>query len=78
MSQWRVSSPEYTNKNNKRSGYQQLVDYSKTFFPNADQEFVKQKIQNMRTSFRKEVKKVQDSRRSGSGADERHSLKVTL
>lgn len=60
------------NKNLKNKAYDQLIDLCKTVFPEANKDFVVKKIQNFRGSFRKELKKVEDSKRSGRSADEVH------
>lgn len=49
-----------------------MVDLCKTVYPDANRDFVDKKIQNFRGSFRKELKKVKDSKRSGRSADEVH------
>lgn len=67
---WKTTSPEYTNKNFKNESYKVLVEYCKKYYNEADKTFVQQKIQNLRTAFRKELKKVEDSKRSGMGADD--------
>ncbi|KAG8230157.1 hypothetical protein J437_LFUL010408 [Ladona fulva] len=67
---WKVKSKEYTNKNLKNEAYEKLIAYCKPVFPEADKGFVIKKIQSLRGSFRKELKKVQESQRSGAGADE--------
>lgn len=42
----------------------------KTIHPEANRDFVVKKIQSLRGSFRKEVKKVEDSKRSGASAED--------
>ncbi|KAJ8941996.1 hypothetical protein NQ314_010223 [Rhamnusium bicolor] len=73
---WKTTIPEYTNKNIKNKCYKGLVDYSKQFFKEADKKFVQQKLQNLRTAFRKEFKKVEDSNRSGVGTDDLYVPKL--
>lgn len=68
---WKIKSEEYKNKNKKEDAYKCLVTFCKEKgFPEATREFVVKKIQSLRGSFRKELKKVYDSQRSGKGADE--------
>jgi len=44
----------------------------KSINPEANRDFVVNKIQSFRGSFRKELKKVEDSKRSGRSADDVH------
>lgn len=69
---WKIKSKDYTNKNLKNKAYDELVDLCKTVYPDANRDFVVKKIQSFRGSFRKELKKVEDSKRSGRSADEVH------
>lgn len=69
---WKIKSKEYTNKNLKNKAYDELVELCKTVYPDANRDFVVKKIQSFRGSFRKELKKVEDSKRSGRSADEVH------
>jgi hypothetical protein len=66
---WKIKSKEYLNKNLKESAYMQLLQLCKETYPEADIKFVKNKIQSLRNSFRKEMRKVHSSRRSGAGTD---------
>lgn len=65
---WKIKSKGYQNRMLKQRGYEALVNYCKPVFPEADRDFVTKKIQNMRGAFRKELKKVEDSKRSGDGS----------
>lgn len=67
---WKIKSREYTNRNLKNAAYDKLVEFCKNFNPDANRDYVVKKIQNFRGSFRKEMKKMEDSKRSGAGADE--------
>nr|CAH7737471.1 unnamed protein product [Callosobruchus chinensis] len=56
---WQVKNKElYTNRNMKNQGYLELVKVWKRFDPETNQKMVKSKIQSLRGSFRKELKKV--------------------
>jgi hypothetical protein len=59
---WKIKSKEYLNKNLKESAYMQLLQLCKETYP-------ENKIQSLRNSFRKEMRKVHSSRRSGAGTD---------
>ncbi|XP_063775547.1 uncharacterized protein LOC134911103 [Pseudophryne corroboree] len=67
---WRVKSKEYVNREKKLKAYQELIDYSKGRNSQVDIRWVKKRIQNFRTVFHKEHKRVIESQRSGAGSDE--------
>lgn len=67
---WKIRSKQYVNKNFKNEANDELVKFCAKTYTEADVKFVKNKIQSIRNSFRKEVKKVYASRRSGTGTDE--------
>ncbi|XP_044747449.1 uncharacterized protein LOC123308724 [Coccinella septempunctata] len=68
---WKVRSEEYKNRNLRNEAFRTLIDFCKARgFPEANRDFVMRKIQSLRGSFRKELKKVQDSERSARGAEE--------
>lgn len=54
----------------KENAYQKLVKLSKEVNPNANIGWVKTRIKNLRTVFRKELKKVESSKKSGSGTED--------
>ncbi|KAJ8725750.1 hypothetical protein PYW08_003933 [Mythimna loreyi] len=64
---WKVKSEEYKNKGLKEIAYDELVTFcKKKGFNEANRDFVVKKIQSLRSSFRKELKKVTSSQRGGS------------
>ncbi|XP_050307343.1 uncharacterized protein LOC126744056 [Anthonomus grandis grandis] len=67
---WKIKSKDYTNKNLKNVGYDALVNICKEVEPNANREYVSKKIQSLRGSFRKELKKIEQSQRSGASPDD--------
>ncbi|KAJ8943657.1 hypothetical protein NQ318_005659 [Aromia moschata] len=67
---WKIKSKEYANKNLKTIAYDKLIDICKTVNPEAKKDYVVKKIQSFRGSFRKEIKKVLESKRSGAGEDD--------
>lgn len=67
---WDVRSKEYSNKHIKRNSYGVLVEKAKEMFPAADEKFVKAKIESLRASFRRELKKVRASKKTGSSTDD--------
>ncbi|KAK5648065.1 hypothetical protein RI129_002957 [Pyrocoelia pectoralis] len=67
---WKIKSKDYTNRNLKNAAYNELVDFCKTINPEANRDYVVKKIQSFRGSFRKELRKMEDSKRSGAGTDD--------
>ncbi|KAG8443375.1 hypothetical protein GDO86_011970 [Hymenochirus boettgeri] len=63
---WKVKSADYFNKQKKYQAYEILLELCRSVFPIANIEFVKHKIANLRTVFKKELKKVELSRKSGA------------
>ncbi|OCT75200.1 uncharacterized protein LOC108719552 isoform X2 [Xenopus laevis] len=66
---WKVKSTDYFNKQKKNRAYEKLLRLCKTVYPTANLEYVKHKIANLRTVFKKELKKVELSKRSGATGD---------
>ncbi|XP_063814220.1 uncharacterized protein LOC135054802 isoform X2 [Pseudophryne corroboree] len=67
---WRVKSRDYTNKSLRNQALQELVDHSRPYYAAASLEWVRKKIQNLRTVFLKEHKKIQNSWRSSAGTND--------
>lgn len=67
---WKVKSKEYSDKHKKSAAYDVLVNKMQEVDPNATRESVVKKINNLRSAYRKEMKKVIASKRSGAGEDE--------
>ncbi|KAL1509993.1 hypothetical protein ABEB36_004653 [Hypothenemus hampei] len=67
---WKIKSKDYTNRNLKNAAYDKLVEYCKPIIPDVNRDYVVKKIQSFRGSFRKELQKVQNSKRSGAGSDQ--------
>ncbi|XP_072002083.1 uncharacterized protein [Engystomops pustulosus] len=64
---WKVKSPDYCNRQKKSEAFEKLIKVSRKYYPTADLRFVKHKIQNLRTVYKKELNKVEASKRSGAG-----------
>lgn len=70
---WDVKSKGYCNKHSRNDGYSILLEKCREVFPTADEKFVKSKIESLRASFRRELKKVQQSKnKTGSSQDDVH------
>ncbi|KAG8329021.1 hypothetical protein J6590_097061 [Homalodisca vitripennis] len=70
---WKVRSAEYSNKFKLDTAWEHLLQITKEKIPNADTNFVKRKVDNLRAAFRKEMRKVRDSTRSGASADDTYT-----
>ncbi|KAL1488446.1 hypothetical protein ABEB36_014917 [Hypothenemus hampei] len=66
---WKVKSKSYSNRRDKNRAYEKLVEFYKTVDADATIDTVKKKINNLRSAFRKELKKVRRSKRSGGGSE---------
>ena len=67
---WNSKCKEYSNKHVREHAYKELVTKCKEQFPTADEEFGVKKIHAFRFSFRRELKKVIESQKSGTSADD--------
>lgn len=70
---WKVRSAEYSNKLKRDAAWEHLLQITKHKIPNADSSFVKRKVDNIRAAFRKEMRKMRDSTRSGASADDTYT-----
>jgi hypothetical protein len=70
---WKIKSDDYKNRNLKNRAYQKLVDFCKTaVWHDANNDFVVKAIQGIRGSYRKELKKINETKRSGSSEEDVH------
>lgn len=67
---WRVKSSDYSNRQKKAEAYDKLLSLCKSVCPTATLELVKNKIANLRTVFKKELKKVEASVNAGASGEE--------
>ncbi|PIO40424.1 hypothetical protein AB205_0073380, partial [Aquarana catesbeiana] len=65
---WEVKNPLYRNKPARKASLEKLLQFVKTQVPDADIKFVEKKIGSSRSTYRKELNRVQDSMRSGAAA----------
>lgn len=66
---WNAKSKNFRNKQLRNAAYEQLIEKCKELFPNANKEFVVKKISSFRASFRRQLRKIESTKRSGTGAD---------
>ena len=70
---WKVKSKECSDRGKKNLAYEHLTTKLKEIDPDANKEKVVKKINSLRRCFRKELKKVNDSKTSGAGADDTYT-----
>ncbi|KAM9325922.1 uncharacterized protein PAF06_002068 [Gastrophryne carolinensis] len=61
---WNIKFADYSNKQKRTKAYEQLALLCRKVCPTANVQFVKHKIANLRTVFKKEYNKVEQSRRT--------------
>ena len=66
---WNKNIEAYVNRSMRDAAYNKLIEKCKKRYPTANKDFVTRKIHSLRCSFRRELKKVQLSKRSGSSAN---------
>ncbi|XP_073450203.1 uncharacterized protein [Aquarana catesbeiana] len=67
---WKVKSKEYSNRSKRDEAYKQLAELCTAVYAKADEKYVKGKIANLRTVFKKELHKIEASKKAGAGADD--------
>lgn len=67
---WDIRCKGYSNRDKKKDAYSELLVVYKLIKPEASIDDVKKKINTLRSNFRKELKKIHDTKRSGAGADD--------
>jgi hypothetical protein len=65
-----VHSADYSNRAKRDQAWDLLVQFTRENIPDADLCFVKKKVDSIRALFIKELRRVWDSKRSGSSADD--------
>lgn len=69
---WQVKSDLYRNKIQRTKSFRIMLCKLQEVNPAATVEDVKKKLRNLKTTYRREAKKVQDSIRSGAAAEEEY------
>ncbi|XP_066947912.1 uncharacterized protein [Macrobrachium rosenbergii] len=67
---WRVKSKDYSDRDKKGKAYESLMEKFKEIDKNANRDMVVKNINSLRSVYRKELAKVNDSNRSGAGEEE--------
>lgn len=67
---WNVKSKDYSNRQKKNEQYEQLLRKYREKYPEADKSQLVKKFNSLRTNFRKELKRIKDSEKSGAGTDD--------
>ncbi|XP_068229789.1 uncharacterized protein [Palaemon carinicauda] len=67
---WKVKSEEYKDKNKRNKAWEVLLNNLKEIVSNATLDDLKKKITNIRTCYRRELKKKEKSEKSGAGGDD--------
>jgi hypothetical protein len=67
---WDTNHVAYNNRQKKSEAYNELLNKFKQVEPNATRDNVVRKINSMRSAFRKELRKVRNSKRMGASAND--------
>ena len=66
---WKITCDDYSNCGKREAAYNTLLEKYRERYEDATKEDVKKKLNALRTNFRKELKKVIDSEKSGAGIE---------
>lgn len=67
---WQIKNQDYHNRDKKTAAYNKLIAQYKKIEPNANRDMIVKKMNGLRTNYRKEKKKVEESKRSGTGTND--------
>lgn len=67
---WQIKSDIYKNREKKKKAWTQLLTFYQCIVPDATEKQMKIKINNLRSCYRRELKKVNESEASGAGLDD--------
>lgn len=73
---WRIKSKTYHDRNARKQAMDILVSKFQEVNKDANEEYVRKKINNFRTSYKRELKLVLQSTKSGAGTDEIYTPKL--
>lgn len=69
---WKVKSEVYKDRNKKKIAMEKLLNVYKEIDPEANNDSLKKRLTNIRTCYRRELKKVEKGEKSGAGADDEY------
>lgn len=69
---WLTNSPEYRNRKLKAASYERLLQHMRQADPSSNIHMLKRKINNLRTSYRRELRKVLESKGGGGHGEGDH------
>ncbi|XP_044750573.1 uncharacterized protein LOC123310925 [Coccinella septempunctata] len=69
---WKVKSDVFKDRNKKNRGWDTLLEVYKKIDPNAHIDSLKKRVNNIKSTYRRELKKVEQSKRSGAGAEDEY------
>ncbi|KAF5285415.1 hypothetical protein FQA39_LY16669 [Lamprigera yunnana] len=67
---WNIKSKDYSNRIKKTEQYNNLLRKYREYYPDADKAQLVKKFNSLRTNFRKELKRIKDSEKSGAETDD--------
>lgn len=67
---WDVKCKNYADRNLRNTAIEELVEKCKEVNHSANKDFVMKKIHNFRCGFRRELKKIKESKTTGASADD--------
>ena len=67
---WKVKSKEYSNRELRNKGLEELREKLKELIPHCTKDDVMKKINSLRSSFRRELRKHESSKKSGNATDD--------
>nr|XP_029724127.1 uncharacterized protein LOC115264524 [Aedes albopictus] len=67
---WQIKNESFKNRDKKKKAWAELLRFYQCIVPKATIEQLKSRINNIRTCYRRELKKISDSEKSGAGTDE--------
>lgn len=67
---WQIKSDAYKNRDKRNKAWSQMLRLYQCIVPNATLESLKNRMNNIKTCYRRELKKIRQSEKSGAGADE--------
>lgn len=73
---WKIKCDEYRDRNKRDEALNNLLLLTRETIPTADLKFVKDRIESLKQSFRREYRKVKNSMKSGSSADDVYKPKL--